>query len=113
VDPAALDRLLEMTGDDPEFLDELIGTFLEDAVLQLEAMRRAAEAGAEADLVRPAHSLKGNSASMGAERLSELCRSLEADARSGPVHDATERVTAAAIEFDQVRSELAALRAAQ
>ena len=111
LDAAALDRLLEMTGGELEFLDELIQTYLDDAVMQLEAMRAAAVAASPEELIRPAHSLKGNSASVGAERLAELCRQLEADARGGPVERATERVAAAAVEFGRVRTELAALRA--
>lgn len=111
VDPAALDRLLEMTGGDPEFLDELIQTFLEDAVVQLAGMRAAAGADSPEELVRPAHSLKANSASVGAERLAELCRGLEADARAGAIDRATERVAMAAAEFQRVRTELAAQRA--
>ena len=113
VDPAALDRLLEMTGGDPEFLDELVQAFLEDAVVQLEAMRAAAEAGSAADLVRPSHSLKSNSANMGAERLAEQCRGLETDARVGAVERAAERVAEAAAEFERVRTELVALQAAR
>ena len=113
VDLAALDRLLEMTGGDPEFVDELIQTFLEDAVVQLDAMRAAANAASAADLVRPAHSLTSNSANMGAERLSELCRSLEADARGGAVDAAADRVAEAAEEFDRVRAELVELQAAR
>ena len=111
VDPAAIDRLLEMTGGDPEFLDELIQTYLEDAVVQLEAMRTAADGGSAEDMMRPAHSLKSNSASMGAERLAEHCRALEADARSGTVVQAAERVAEAAAEFERVRSDLVGLRA--
>jgi HPt (histidine-containing phosphotransfer) domain-containing protein len=111
VDPTALDRLLEMTGGDPEFLDELVQTFLEDAVTQLDAMRAAAATGAVAEIMRPAHSLKSNSANMGAERLSEQCRDLEADARDGVVNQAVERVADAAAEFERVQAELVALRA--
>lgn len=111
VDAAALDRLLEMTGGDREFLDELIQTYLDDAVVQLERMRAAAGADSPEELIRPAHSLKGNSANVGAARLEELCRQLEADARTGSVEGATERVAAAAAEFGRVRAELAALRA--
>ena len=111
VDPGALERLLEITGDDPEFVDELIQTYLDDAVGLLEAMHKAAGADSPQELLRPAHSLKSNSASVGAERLAELCRQLEADARSGAVDRAPERVAAAAAEFEQVRLELVALRA--
>src|SRR3954454_19838008 len=58
IDPAALDRLLEMTGGDPEFVQELITTYVEDAAAQLDAMRAADAAGDAEALVRPAHSLK-------------------------------------------------------
>ena len=110
IDPAALERLLEMTGGDPEFLDELVDTYLEDAVTQLEAMRAAADSGSTEALVRPAHSLKSNSANVGAERLADLCRALEADARSGAVTTASERVAEADEEFQRVRLALAELR---
>lgn len=110
VDPAALDRLLEMTGGDPEFVDELIQTYLDDAVAQLEGMRAAAADDSPEKLIRPAHSLKGNSANVGASRLEDLCRQLEADARAGPVERAADRVAAAEAEFERVRAELARLR---
>jgi HPt (histidine-containing phosphotransfer) domain-containing protein len=110
VDPAALDRLLEMTGGDPDFLGELIETFIEDGSAQLEALRVAIAAGNVADAVRPAHSLKSNSASMGAERLADLCRALEADARTGQVEDGAARVEAATAEFAEVRAALESLR---
>jgi HPt (histidine-containing phosphotransfer) domain-containing protein len=112
VDPAALDAMLEMVGGDVEFFDELVDTFLEDAVTQLEAMRLAAGADAES-LVRPAHSMKTNSANMGATALAQMCRDLEATARSGNLEGAAERVAAVEQEFALVRTELLALRAAR
>lgn len=112
VDAGALDRLLEMTGGDPEFLAELIDTFLEDGAGQLEALRAAVASGDAEAAVRPAHSLKSNSASMGAERLADLSRSLEADARAGAIADGPARVEAATIEFGEVRTALLALRRA-
>ena len=66
LDAAALDRLLEITGDDVAFVDELIDTYLEDALVQLAAMDDAAATGDAAALVRPAHSLKSNSENVGA-----------------------------------------------
>ena len=112
VDPAALEQLLDMTGGDPEFVDELVQTYLEDALAQIEAMRAAAETGSMEDLVRPAHSLKSNSANMGAHVLAEQCRQLEADARAGTVERATDRVAETAAEFERVKAELTRLRAA-
>lgn len=111
IDTTALDRLLDMTGGDLAFLDELVDAYLEDAPAQLRAMRDAAEANGAAELVRPAHSLKSNSANMGAEALAEICRSLEAAARGGKVADAIERVAAAETEFEVVRAALLGTRA--
>ena len=111
VDPAAIDRLLDMTGGDPEFLRELITTYVEDGAAQLGAMRDAVSHGDAEALVRPAHSLKSNSASMGADHLAMLCRGLETDARVGRLDDAAERVAEASAEFELVRAALDALAA--
>jgi HPt (histidine-containing phosphotransfer) domain-containing protein len=111
VDPEAIDRLLEMTGGDPEFLRELITTYVEDGAAQLVAMRAAVDKGDPEALVRPAHSLKSNSASMGAEHLATLCRALETDARAGRLDGAGERVAEAAAEFEGVRLALDAVAA--
>jgi two-component system, sensor histidine kinase and response regulator len=113
VDPVALTTMLEMVGGDLEFLDELVDTFLEDAVAQLEAMRAAVSAADPAALVLPAHSMKTNSANMGAAGLAQLCRELEAQARAGSLDGAVERVIAAEKEFEAVRTELLALRVAR
>ena len=109
----ALDRLLATTGGDTAFLGELIDTYLADTPDQLTAMHLAAESGDVAGLIRPAHSLKTNSANVGAETLSGLCRSIETDARGGAVGDAMARVAAAQAEFEAVRTALLEFRAAQ
>jgi HPt (histidine-containing phosphotransfer) domain-containing protein len=110
LDPDAIDRLLEITGGDPGFVDELIDTYLEDAETQLAALRQAALAGDAASMERPAHSLKSSSATVGAMALAELCRSLEADARAGVVDDAASRVAACDHAFARARRELLAGR---
>ena len=113
LDPAALANLLEITGGDPEFVDELIDTYLADGEQQLAAMRAALDAADEAALMRPAHSLKSNSANVGATVLSELARTIEADARAGTVPDAASRVAAVDAEFTAVRDLLLERRAAR
>ena len=82
LDAAALEHLLEITGGDQEFVDELVDTYLDDGRAQLAAMRAAADADDPVALLRPAHTLKSSSANVGALDLAELCRTLEADARS-------------------------------
>lgn len=106
IDPAAFARLAEITGDDPAFLAELVDTYLEDGAAQVDALRVAAEAGDVAALVRPAHTLKSSSASIGATSLAEACRSLEADARADVVADAAARVDAIAAGFEAARAAL-------
>jgi HPt (histidine-containing phosphotransfer) domain-containing protein len=113
LDQAAFDHLLEITGDDLEFVDELIDTYLADGSLQLEAMGAAASSGDAAALVRPAHSLKSSSANVGAMALTDICRELEAAARTGDVPDARERVAACDQAFADARAALLAARAAR
>ena len=113
IDQAAFDHLLEITGDDLEFVDELIDTYLADASVQLDAMQAAASSGDAAALVGPAHSLKSSSANVGAMALADICRALEAAARTGVVPDAMERVTACGQAFADARSALLQARAAR
>jgi HPt (histidine-containing phosphotransfer) domain-containing protein len=111
--PEAITRLLDITGGDRAFVDELIDTFLEDAATQFDALKAAGEAGDISAVVRPAHSLKSNSVNVGATVLADQSRSLEADAREGVVPDMQTRIAAAEAEFVAVRESLLAERAAR
>jgi two-component system sensor histidine kinase/response regulator len=113
LDPSVFAHLLEITGGDLAFVEDLIDTYLEDSIVQLAAMRMAADAGDAAAMVRPAHSLKSSSADVGAMALADSCRSLEMDGRSGTIADAIGRVEACARTFDDVRTALLAQRAAR
>jgi HPt (histidine-containing phosphotransfer) domain-containing protein len=104
LDPGALDELLAMAGGDPELLRELLGDFLADADRYADELDAAVEAADDSALVRPAHSLKSNAMNVGATRLAELCRALEADARAGAVPSAAERVGEVQAELDEVRA---------
>jgi HPt (histidine-containing phosphotransfer) domain-containing protein len=75
IDAATFAELQDTAG--PEFVAELVGTFLEEAP-QMLAELRAAQAAASADAFRrAAHSLKSNSNTFGALRLGEMARELE------------------------------------
>jgi HPt (histidine-containing phosphotransfer) domain-containing protein len=112
IDPAVFANLLEMTGNDNEFVDELVDTFLDDGRRQIEALQAAAVAGDVDALVRPAHSLKTGSLNVGAMRLGELCRELEETARSiGGVADADDRVAAITSAFGSASVALLQARA--
>lgn len=111
LDAEAMARLLEITGGDQGFVDELVDTFLEDATTQIASLHGAADADDVEAIVRPAHSLKSNAANVGATVLGELSRALETDARAGTVADLTERVARVDAEFGRVRDALLAERA--
>jgi HPt (histidine-containing phosphotransfer) domain-containing protein len=113
LDPSAMARLLEITGDDVAFVDELVDTFLDDATTQVDALRAAATADDAEAAIRPAHSLKSSSTNVGAARLADLTRAIEADGRAGLVPDLAERVDAVETELAAVREALLAERAAR
>ena len=110
LDQRALANLLAMTGDDPDFVDELADTYLADGPVQLAALRAAAAADAPADAVRPAHTLKGNSLNLGTVEVAELARRIEEAARQGVVPDLAGQVEAVAAAFERATAALAAAR---
>ena len=64
-------------------------------------------------LLIPAHTLKGNSTTMGVMRLAEIARSLEERARSGSLDGADDEAAAARAELDRAVAALATARAAR
>jgi HPt (histidine-containing phosphotransfer) domain-containing protein len=111
IDAATLANLLEMTGGDQTFVDELVETYLEEGERLVAAIVAAASEGSTEELVRPVHSLKSSSLNVGALELGELCRSLEEDARGGSVADPVGRAEAIGAAFAGVRTALLKERA--
>jgi len=75
IDPHTFDELQANAGAD--FVAELVDTFAEEAPSLVAEMRSALAAGAAERFRRAAHSLKSNSSTFGAARLSEQSRLLE------------------------------------
>ena len=113
IDDAVFAGLVEMTGGDLEFVDELVDTYLEDGDAQIAAMRAAIEAGDVAGLTRAAHSMKSSSLNVGALELGERCRSLEERGRGGSVPDAPATIAAIGDGFAAARAALLEARAAR
>ena len=85
LDAAVLDELLSSVEGDRSFVVDLIEAFLLDGTHQLEEIDAAVGAGDSAALIRPAHTLKSSSATVGAARLADMARSLEHAAREGRI----------------------------
>jgi HPt (histidine-containing phosphotransfer) domain-containing protein len=107
LDLAVIAELREMTGDDDDFIRELVEAYLAEAPEHLAGMTAAAGAGDAAAMVRPAHTLKSSSASLGAMRLSRICRGLEEAARAGRAEGFHEAVGAASATWAATLAALA------
>jgi HPt (histidine-containing phosphotransfer) domain-containing protein len=110
IDDATFANLLEMTGGDQFFVDELVDTYIDEGERLVAGLAAAATAGSIEDMVRPAHSMKSSSLNVGALDLGELCRALETDARGGDVDDPVARAAAVERGFGEARDELLAER---
>lgn len=83
LDAGVLAELAESVGGDREFVVDLVETYLLDGATQL-ADIEAAFAARDAELiVRPAHTLKSSSATVGAMEVASLAREIELAGRSG------------------------------
>jgi two-component system sensor histidine kinase/response regulator len=109
LDETVLANLGASVDDDRTFVVELIEAFLIDGAEHVAAIEAARiENDAEA-MVRPAHTLKSSSATVGAMRLSAGARDLEMAGRSGELDGATdERITRLRTDWD---ASVEALRA--
>ncbi len=89
LDEGALAELRQSVDGDRDFVVELIEAFLADGATQVADIEAALAAGDAEALVRPAHTLKSSSATVGAVRLSDLARELEMAGRSATLDAAT------------------------
>jgi HPt (histidine-containing phosphotransfer) domain-containing protein len=108
IDAETWEMMKSMT--DPTFLGELLDTFQSDTRDLIEQMRRGLDSG-DIDTVRiAAHSLKSNSASLGANRLAEASRELEFLAKGGTLEGGTPKFAVVEAEFSQLVPVLVGLR---
>lgn len=84
--PSAMKRL----GDDRELFNQIIVIFLEDCPELVQSARRALTASDSVGLRRAAHSLKGLTATLSAERAVAAAQHLEQIAASGDLSAASE-----------------------
>lgn len=111
IDQDAFDRLVEMTGGDLDFVDELVDTYIEDGRSQVGALRAALARGDDEAVVRAAHSLKSSSLNVGALALGARCRALEEEGRRGVMDDVGEQVGSITAAFDEAAAALLDARA--
>jgi CheY-like chemotaxis protein len=109
LDPSVIAMRRELEQGQPGLLARMVGLYLRDAPTQLAALRQAAERGDAHELEWAAHSLKGDSAQIGATALVALCRDLETAAQAEDSSRVAALVATLEQTFDQVRAALVAL----
>jgi CheY-like chemotaxis protein len=96
----------DIGGEDPEFLAELIDSYLDNARSLLQEIYTSfAEKNFEV-MTRTVHTLKSSSSVIGADDLSNLCRGLETNLRNQNYEDLDIKISKIADEYSSVQSEL-------
>ncbi|MDP2903490.1 MAG: EAL domain-containing protein [Methylovulum sp.] len=85
---------------------KMVQVYLEDVPLQLQLIRQALQASDAVQLRELAHSLKGASRNLGAEKLAALAKRLEDQARQGNIPEVDETMTQLLQYYDLVQQAL-------
>jgi HPt (histidine-containing phosphotransfer) domain-containing protein len=89
LDFAVVDMLKDIMGDDFQLL---LQTFVADVPIRLQDLNTCLEQGDIPGMEKPAHTLKGSSANMGAILLSSICAELVDQIRAGNVPEPEQMV---------------------
>ena len=106
IDKAVLQELKEMAGDAPEMVVEIIDCYLKDAPRLLDEISQAIEQEQAELLQKSAHTMNSSSASVGAIKLSELCKELEFIGRRETTEGADGILSQVKAEYERVETAL-------
>lgn len=102
--PIDLDRLSIISRGDAEFQRELLGVFVEDALVYLAEAKLALATGDYLTVARRAHQLKGSSATVAVRGMPELAAKLESQAQNHQLSDAGGAIAQLEIILDSVQA---------
>jgi HPt (histidine-containing phosphotransfer) domain-containing protein len=108
IDHVMLDAIRQLDDGSTGLLAQVIQLYFQSAPALLGDLRRGLEGQDNELLKRAAHTLKSSSGNVGAARLAELCRRIEAAARSGTLGPDVPRADEVDAEFERVRAALEA-----
>jgi HPt (histidine-containing phosphotransfer) domain-containing protein len=107
IDSSVLENFQTKMGDDgPEMVGQLITLFLEDTPKLLVELQQQVVKDDADGVRRTAHTLKSNSATFGALKLSALCADLEQQGKAGFIHGAKSIIPEIQEEFNHAQIEL-------
>jgi len=110
IDMPTINQLLDLIGDDPADLSEVIDCYVEGAPVLIEQLRGSVEASDIEVMRRASHTLKSSARDLGALQLSLLCDALEHRCRNGDVADVSDSIVAIESAEIAAREHLSALR---
>ena len=107
INKATFEELKQMSG--PDFINELIDAFLDDAPMMISQMQAALTTRDAESFRRNAHSLKSNANTFGATELGALAKELEGMGRENNL-DVGDKLEVLRREFEKVAAELKEMR---
>lgn len=109
LDRGAVDTLLQMVGDDPETMTEIVDAFLEDVPDRLAEIASGLADGDAGIVRRASHTLKANGLTFGAFAFAEACRQLEEAAQGDDLDGASPLAAKIGYDWAAVRPAVEAL----
>jgi len=100
LDQVVIDELRESVGGDEAFIADLVATYLAEGPDHLAGIAAGVAAGDAGAVIRPAHTLKSSSASLGAMRLSQIAREIEFAGRNEETAALPEQLESARAAWD-------------
>ena len=98
-------RMLQEEGQ-PDFVQGMVELYVKSTPPLIEAIRAAIDQGNAAQLQESAHTLKGNSKSLGVSQVAEISKQLEGIGKSGNLGGAIDLYQELKIEFERATQEL-------
>jgi len=103
LDPSRLNAVRSLKSGGPDLAQRVIRLFLETTPSTMARLRVAASSGNAPEISRAAHSLRGGSRELGADRVGQLCQQIENLVRAGRVVDAAATLPELEREYEAVR----------
>lgn len=108
LDASVLDELLAAVEGDRAFVVDLIETYLADGAAHVAEIESALATADATALVRPAHTLKSSSATVGAAHLAATARRIELAGRSGALEELGDDAASLRATWDRAATALRA-----
>ncbi|MEW6181033.1 MAG: Hpt domain-containing protein [Chloroflexota bacterium] len=107
LDLSTLNSYRDFMGEDADsFIEDIIRSYFNDAPKLVETLKETIASGDTARFVRSAHTLKSNSATLGAAELAAMAAELEQAGKLTPLPELTDKVNTTEIELGRVLQAL-------